>query len=87
MIPRITITVVASLPIFNSFFSDSLGFNFLYISIVNIVEHELNTHASELISAAIRPPATNPFNPTGSKVLTSIGNALSAFSIENTSGF
>ena len=47
MIPRITITVVASLPIFNSFFSDSLGFNFLYISIVNIVEHELNTDASE----------------------------------------
>ena len=57
------------------------------MSIVNIVEHELNTDASELMRAAIKPPATKPFKPTGSKVLTSIGNALSAFSIENTSGF
>ena len=57
------------------------------MSIVNIVEHELNTEANELIKAAIRPPATNPFNPTGNNVFTSIGNALSAFSIVKTSGF
>ena len=52
-----------------------------------MVEHELNTEAKELIKAAIRPPATKPFRPTGSKVLTSIGKARSAFSTEKTSGF
>ena len=54
---------------------------------VNIVEQELNTDASELINAAIKPPATNPFNPTGNNVLTSIGKARSALSTEKTSGF
>ncbi len=57
------------------------------MSIVKIVEHELNTDANELIKAAIKPPATKPFKPTGSRVLTNIGKALSAFSILNTSGF
>ena len=52
-----------------------------------MVEHELNTEARELIKAAISPPATKPFSPTGNNVFTNIGNALSAFSMENTSGF
>ena len=34
----------------------------------------------------MRPPATRPFNPTGSRVFTNIGNALSAFSMEKTAG-
>ena len=54
---------------------------------MKIVEQELKTEAKELISAAINPPATNPFNPTGNNVLTSIGKARSALSIEKTSGF
>ena len=54
---------------------------------VKIVEHELNTEANELINAAINPPATRPFSPTGNNVLTSIGKALSAFSTLKTSGF
>ena len=45
-----------------------------------MVEQELNTEAKELIRAAINPPATRPFNPTGKRVVTSIGNALSALS-------
>ena len=56
------------------------------MSIVNIVEHELKTDASELINAAIRPPATNPFKPTGSNSFTSIGKALSALTIEYCTG-
>ena len=57
------------------------------------MEQELKTEASELISAAINPPATKPFIPTGSSVVTSIGKALSALSIPfesitlNISGF
>tara|TARA_B100001093_G_scaffold470689_1_gene492348 strand:+ start:905 stop:1174 length:270 start_codon:yes stop_codon:yes gene_type:complete len=46
----------------------------------------LNTEAKELIRAAINPPATKPFKPAGKSVLTSIGNALSDFSIENRLG-
>ena len=57
------------------------------MSIVNIVEHELKTDANELINAAIKPPATRPFKPTGNKVLTNIGNALSAFVTLKISGF
>ena len=57
------------------------------MSIVNMVEQELKTEANELIRAAIKPPATSPFNPTGRRVLTNIGNARSAFSTENISGF
>ena len=47
---------------------------------MKIVEHELKTDAKELIKAAISPPATKPFNPTGKSVLTRIGNAWSLFS-------
>ena len=54
---------------------------------VNIVEQELKTEARELISAAIKPPATKPFNPTGNKYFTNIGKALSALSMAKTSGF
>ena len=66
----------------------------MYISIVKIVEQELKTEAKELINAAINPPATKPFKPTGNKVVTNIGKALSALSKPvtgsitlNTSGF
>ena len=41
--------------------------------------NRLKTEAKELIKADIKPPATKPFMPTGRRVLTSIGNARSAF--------
>src|SRR5690606_9754274 len=60
-----------------SFFSGVLGRSFLYISTVKSVEHELNTEANELISAANNPAATNPLKPEGSRLLIRIGKASS----------
>ena len=53
---------------------------------MKIVEQELKTEANELIKAAIKPPATSPFKPTGKSVFTSIGKALSAFVTTYVSG-
>jgi hypothetical protein len=64
-IPRITMITVAVRPTLNSFFSGVSGRSFLYTSTVNNVEHELNTDARELISAASNPAATNPLRPDG----------------------
>src|SRR5260221_11843726 len=49
------------------------------MSIVNKVEHALYTAASELISAANNPPASNPRKPTGINSFTSVGKAWSVF--------
>ena len=50
------------------------------MSLVNKVEQELNTDASELIKAASRPAATSPLNPAGSTCIIKAGNAWSAAS-------
>ena len=63
--PKKTINPVAIFPIFSNTFSEVLGLIFLYMSIVNMVEHELKTEARELISAAIKPPATRPLSQQG----------------------
>ena len=47
------------------------------MSIVNMVDDELNTAASELIRAASNPPATSPRAPAGNSAATSAGNAWS----------
>jgi len=44
------------------------------MSIVNKVEQELKTEASELMRAANNPAATRPLNPAGNKVLTITGS-------------
>ena len=79
-IPNNTIIPVAIRPVRTSFSSGVSGYIFLKISTVNKVDAELNTDASELINAAINPPATNPFNPTGNKYLTNVGKTSSLFS-------
>ncbi len=73
--PDTTTTPVAMRPTATSVRSDASGRSFLYTSIVNSVEHELKTAASELISAASNPPATSPRSPTGNSAFTITGKA------------
>ena len=47
------------------------------MSIVKRVEHELKTEERELMSAAIKLPATNPLTPEGNNSRTSVGKTWS----------